>query len=145
MYFAEVNTTRPLCGCSQTHDTYDPAIRVISPRILEQSLSADPDSLSIRDLRRDRRTTLRHLGRLGLWAGSGHEGGIDVRPRAGARCRFRASRARAVRAPGAAGQVDWRFQPLRRKEAAQEGQVSPGRGAFGGSIQQAAIQREKAA
>ena len=51
-----------------------------------------------------------------------------ARPRAGARCRFRASRARAVRAPGAAGQVDRRFQPLRQKEAAQEGPASPGRG-----------------
>ena len=60
----------------------------------------------------------------------GRKGGsaAEARPRAGARCRFRASRARAVRAPGAAGQVDRRFQPLRQKEAAQEGPASPGRG-----------------
>jgi hypothetical protein len=64
----------------------------------------------------------------------GRKGGsaAEARPRAGARCRFRASRARAVRAPGAAGQVGRRFQPLRRKEAAQEGPASPGRVGGGG-------------
>jgi hypothetical protein len=38
------------------------------------------------------------------------------------------ARACRARTGGAAGQVDRRFQPLRQKEAAQEGPASPGRG-----------------
>ena len=79
-------------------------------------------------------------GRAGGWAGGraseraargrveGQAGGGTCCGSAGARCRFRASRARAVRAPGAAGQVGRRFQPLLRKEAVKEGPASPGRG-----------------
>ena len=68
----------------------------------------------------------------GGWEG-GRAGGRWERGRARAHAAGSGNfRARAVRAPGAAGQVDRRFQPLRRKEAAQEGSVSPGRGAVGG-------------
>jgi hypothetical protein len=72
-----------------------------------------------------------------FWAGGG-SGRAEGRKRGGSaaargRTLLRASRARAVRAPGAAGQVGRRFQPLRRKEAAQEGPASPGR--VGGGVE----------
>ena len=55
------------------HDTYDPAIRVISPRILEQSLSAGRTRSPYETSGDLARLPQRPLGRLGKWNGSVHD------------------------------------------------------------------------